>query len=618
MVGAGLIPALRHGRIPVSERWKHVLIRPGSNPALALLSGFAHTSGMSQYEETEHDALKRLQAMIGDDHYLLVVDQFEELLVRRDVPEFTEFARLLHDLLGFFKRVATVLVVRSDYFEALMVSRILSDLVENTYLNVPPLSQFELRAVIEEPARAVGVALEPGLPELIIKDFGDTPGGLPLLQYAMARLWDLRRSGYLTVDAYNRIGGARTAIARSADEHLSQLPPNGREMAFSILMRLIYATPDGQFVRRTARLSELVLANELVERTRAILDTLVAARLVVSNVDIGTDSHEALYELAHETLMREWPPLRERLERERVWLTERSRLDAEAQQWERASYSPDYLYQGAALARVLQLMPSSGTLNDLTQQFIDAGCAAEGERLRRQVRRRRIIVGSIAASIVLLMTFSAASWYLRQQAVLAREIAQMQSRLAEAQKAAAEAARLSNQLANLSASSVVSRSGRLLLTTDLAGVGRLWDQVTGQPIGMISGEKGAISSAAFSPDGTRVATGTENGQISIWQTASLDLPAMILGGPRGPVRVLAFSPDGRQLASGGDDRTARLWSVADGARVADIRATLGSTVGLAFSPDGSRLTVSSADGSQAIVDPRTGRVIQQIAPVTGR
>jgi WD40 repeat protein len=82
---------------------------------------------------------------------------------------------------------------------------------------------------------------------------------------------------------------------------------------------------------------------------------------------------------------------------------------------------------------------------------------------------------------------------------------------------------------------------------------------------------------------------------------------LTLQGHDGAIRRLAFSPDGRLLASGSDDATARIWSLS-GRELAVIR-TNSPVVGLAFSPDGTRLVVSSQNGSLYIVDPQTGLII---------
>ena len=120
---------------------------------------------------------------------------------------------------------------------------------------------------------------------------------------------------------------------------------------------------------------------------------------------------------------------------------------------------------------------------------------------------------------------------------------------------------------------VFSPDGTWLATGCQDGTARIWDPATGRQLAELShGDK--VVAAAFSPDGTRLATGSfGDGIVRIWdpatgqQLAKLShgrlsyngLAARLWRGPR--VQAVAFSPDGTRLATGSDDHTARIWAL---------------------------------------------------------
>jgi hypothetical protein len=62
-------------------------------------------------------------------------------------------------------------------------------------VSVLPLPPDELYEAIIKPAAYIGMQLEPGLAAAIIRDVGDEPGTLPLLQYALTELFERREGG---------------------------------------------------------------------------------------------------------------------------------------------------------------------------------------------------------------------------------------------------------------------------------------------------------------------------------------------------------------------------------------------------------------------------------------
>jgi dipeptidyl aminopeptidase/acylaminoacyl peptidase len=105
-----------------------------------------------------------------------------------------------------------------------------------------------------------------------------------------------------------------------------------------------------------------------------------------------------------------------------------------------------------------------------------------------------------------------------------------------------------------------SPDGRRIVTTSEDETARIWDAATARTIALLQGHTGKVWSAAFSPDGERIVTASDDKTARIWDAATAKELAQLQGHT---VRMLsaAFSPDGQRVVTGSDDNVARIWDV---------------------------------------------------------
>ncbi|CAD6447526.1 9d524d8b-d700-47ec-82e7-6433cbb3f74f [Sclerotinia trifoliorum] len=138
---------------------------------------------------------------------------------------------------------------------------------------------------------------------------------------------------------------------------------------------------------------------------------------------------------------------------------------------------------------------------------------------------------------------------------------------------------------------------------------RLWDTITGKSLQTLEGYSDWVYSVAFSPDGTKIASGSKDKTIRLWDTIT-GKSLQTFEGHSDWVYSVAFSPDGTKIASGSNDKTIRLWDTITGKSLQTLEGHSDWVYSVAFSPDGTKIASGSKDETIRLWDTITGKSLQ--------
>jgi WD40 repeat protein/tRNA A-37 threonylcarbamoyl transferase component Bud32 len=153
----------------------------------------------------------------------------------------------------------------------------------------------------------------------------------------------------------------------------------------------------------------------------------------------------------------------------------------------------------------------------------------------------------------------------------------------------------------------VSPDGTRLAVAGSLGVW-LYDAETLDVLGLLEGHEEPVTDVTWSPDGTQLASSSQDGSVRVWDATSGE-ELHTLRGHVGSVASVAWSPAGTLLASGGWDDSVRVWDLDSGSERHVLASHTGAVKGLAWSPDGTQLASGSRDGSVRLWDAESGREV---------
>jgi eukaryotic-like serine/threonine-protein kinase len=153
-----------------------------------------------------------------------------------------------------------------------------------------------------------------------------------------------------------------------------------------------------------------------------------------------------------------------------------------------------------------------------------------------------------------------------------------------------------------------SPDGKRVVTCSDDHTAKLWDAVSGRELLAFNGHTDVIQSVCFSSDGHRIVTGSYDNTAKVWDAAS-GRELLTLRGHSNRIESVAFSPDGQRIVTGSDDLTAKVWDAASGRELLTLRGHTKMIESVAFSPDSQRIVTGSDDLTAKVWDAASGREV---------
>jgi WD40 repeat protein/DNA-binding SARP family transcriptional activator len=631
VIAAGLVPALRSGVLPGSEDWFIATMTPGERPFDTLEHALLgvdvdSTIPLSRLLDGRAGLGPVAERILPAGAVLaLVIDQFEELFTLvHDSGTQERFMQLLAATIDDIGApIRLIITLRADFYDRpLRHERFGRQLAARTEA-VPPLTPEELERAVIRPAERAGLQLEPGLVARIVAEMGEHAGGLPLLQYTLAELWERRDGRRLSLRSYDASGGITGAIGRRAEQLVRALDAEGREVARQLFLRLVElgeGTPDT--ARRLPTSDVYALSTDRM-RMRAVMDDFARYRLLLFDRD--AESRQPTVELAHEALLRAWPRLQQWVDEARDDLRRQRRLAAAAGQWLESGRDASYLLSGSRLEQATEWKASTRVLLAQAETEYVAASAAEDERRRaHETRLERRSIARLRALVVTLALGALLAGVLSVFALSESERAERSARESSARELAAAA------VANLDVDPERSILLALEATDTTRGVDGTvlreaeealhWAIATSRVTLTVPGEGGYLAVADHPELGEVFVTqGIEESGVVTVRSSSTGESVRSWRAHQPDVNDVALSPDGLRVATTGDDGYLRVWLTATGQAVAAMGAGTDAEVwGPSFSPDGTLVAAAWLnEGRVEAFDTSTGRSVLTIGDLDG-
>ena len=611
LVRAGLIPELARRSLPGKEKLQVAMMVPGAQPLEALAGVLAKAATqdplpVEKAEEFErvlrkrnkkgqYDGLRRIANMMSDIREIpmvVIIDQLEEVFSLCKEAEqrnifITALLEAANDPTG---NVSVVVTLRSDFWGETQRYEELNQIIgSDRSVNVPAMTVDELQRAIKQPAELAGNPFDEATAALLVKDAEGREGALPLLQFALARIWEGLRANKSPAETYWEIGGVGGALAKKAQNIYEQLSAEEQTIARRAFVGLVQLGEGVRDTRRRIELQSLVTNRDTKKKVKQVMSRFSSpgARLV----SLSSEGEKEIAEITHEALFDNWQLLNDWLNSSREDIRFQRRVETDAIYWDKQGRPRGLLWRPPDLDLLKSFEKRMRTeLSQLSATFFEIS-------VRSEARENKLkFLGLVGLVIGLLTTtslsgFSGYKVYQSEQRRLelyenrTRDLAtsapidSLINGLAAIQLSKSPMMRFANRdKDSLTDSTILEEANRAMQASQVVGhttavidvvvsansqtiaslgddgAVRIWDQfgnLIGEYLGRsrkeATAELGEIMSIAISADGENIFYGNEDGLIQRIDRQGIPQPTSLNTRLWGTQGLISISEDGQKI-----------------------------------------------------------------------
>ena len=568
---AGLVPELARRPLPGKEKMRVVVMVPGTSPLKSLAGVLAKLTQDDKTPEVikkrrYEEELRKSAASGRFDFWqdvaetlldvqsvpiVVLVDQFEEIYsLCEDVAEREAFVEnLLYAAQSATGYVSVVVTLRSDFLGETQRHKELNQLISSDLsMIVPAMTEEELRRAIALPAEQAGQPLDGAIVDLLVNDAEGREGALPLLQFALTRIWEGLKVGKSPAETYREMDGVGGALAQKAQDIYDGLSVGEQEIARRMFLGLVQLVEGVRDTRRRAAIENLTTNRDTTDTVKQVVSRFSApgARLV----SLSSEANKEVAEVTHEALFDHWQLMNEWLDSSRDDIRFQRRLEEDAVYWEEQGRPEGLLWRPPDLDLLKKFaQSSSGELSPCSASFFEASDQSE----KRERQRKKSLTIALVTALLATTTLSLFAGYkVHQGARRQMSLYEVRARdLADSD----EIASLVNGLAaiGMSRSAFVQFpwiSGRLLAGSEI-----LEDANRSLKATHVFAHPTPFSQLVVSEDGSTLVVQDSDGTVRFLDTEGNPLSvASVERNSSGGIPALVVSEDG-QIAAFGDTCT---------------------------------------------------------------